>query len=138
MSVSNFKNDFFKCIENYDFLNNDNTNDTLLHHLNCTILKYIDSPNANILESLNHFKCAISQLAHYQNVHDRKWFFDEIKLSLTNLNDNCVWMDLISFFYNIDEKLIYELNQLTNHNALLTQKNLELENKLLISELQHK
>jgi len=65
----------------------------------------------------------------YQNSNDKIRFFMNIESSLTNLNDENVWVDLLTFF---DENILHtqELKNLTTRNTLLTQENLNLINEL--------
>lgn len=124
MNIPSLKNRYFRQIRSYDFLNN-----TLNQYLDCIISRYSNSTNTNILQTLYNYKNSINQISMYQNSNDKIRFFMNIESSLTNLNDETVWVDLLSFF---DENILHtqELKNLTTRNTLLTQENLNLINEL--------
>lgn len=124
MNIPSLKNKYFRHVRSYDFLNN-----TLNQYLDYIISKYSNSTNQNILQTLYNYKNSINQISMYQNSNDKILFFMNIESSLTNLNDENVWVDLLSFF---DENILHtqELKNLTTRNTLLTQENLNLINEL--------
>jgi len=129
MNILTLKNKYFRQIRSHDFLNN-----TLNQYLDYVISKYSNSTNPNILQTLYNYKNYINQISMYQNSNDKIRFFMNIESSLTNLNDENVWFDLLSFF---DDNFIYtqnirDLTELTNRNTILIQENLDLKSELKI------
>lgn len=127
MNILTLKNKYFTQIRTHDFLNN-----KLNQHLDCVILKYSNSTNPNIWQALYDYKNSIDKISMYQNSNDKIRFLMNIESSLTNLNDENVWIDLLSFF---DDNFIYtqhirELTNLTSRNEILIKESLDLNEQL--------
>jgi len=134
MNIIKLKHDYFIKIRNYNFLNN-----LLGQHLDYVILKYNNEPQ-HVIQALYMYKNSIGQISLYQNLHDQQRFFMNIESTLINLNNENVWIDLLSFF---DEAFVYtqhirELKELTSQNSGLIQENLDLKNdlKTILDEVQ--
>jgi hypothetical protein len=127
MNILTLKNKYFTQIRTHDFLNN-----TLNQYLDCVISRHSNSTNPNILQTLYNYKNSIDKISMYQNSNDKIRFLMNIESSLTNLNDENVWIDLLSFF---DDNFIYtqhirELTNLTSRNEILVKESLDLNEQL--------
>jgi len=125
INIIKFKADYFKQIKTYNF----NTSHNLLRdHLDHIIKKY--SNDQNIISALYNYRNVMNQLSLFQT--DKLRFYRDIEAYLINLNDEYVFMDLLSFF---DDNFMYNQNiqnltELTCRQTLLIQENLKLSDKL--------